>query len=70
MQKIRKDLFPDVIYEGKTYTNGDVSPLVQIVKQEGYKGKIVVAGEGSIGKSAPGRKSVCILQFAGSNGCP
>ena len=51
MQKIRKDLFPDVIYEGKTYTNGDVSPLVQIVKQEGYKGKIVVSGEGSIGKS-------------------
>ncbi len=51
MQKIRKDLFPDVIYEGKTYTNGDVSPLVQIVKQEGYRGKLIVSGEGSIGKS-------------------
>ena len=51
MQKIRKDLFPDVIYEGTIYTSGDVSPLVQIVKQEGYRGKIVVSGEGSIGKS-------------------
>ena len=52
MQKIRKDLFPDIQYGSKTIcTNGEDSPLVRVLEKEKYKGKIVVSGEGSIGKS-------------------
>lgn len=52
MQKIRKELFPDIQYESETIcTNGEDSPLVRVLEKEKYKGKIIVSGEGSIGKS-------------------
>ena len=52
MQKIRKELFPDIQYGSETIcTNGEDSPLVRVLEQEKYEGKIVVSGEGSIGKS-------------------
>ena len=52
MQRIRKELFPDIQYENETIcTSGEDSPLVRVLEQEKYKGKIVVSGEGSIGKS-------------------
>ena len=52
MQKIRKELFPDIQYGSETIcTNGEDSPLVRVLEKEKYKGKIIVSGEGSIGKS-------------------
>ena len=52
MQKIRKELFPDIQYGSETIcTNGEDSPLVRVLEKEEYKGKIIVSGEGSIGKS-------------------
>ena len=52
MQKIRKELFPDIQYGSETIcTNGEDSPLVRVLEKEEYKGKIVVSGEASIGKS-------------------